>query len=183
MSTNQSKSKAGRDLVGRDKVTIQQTLITRGSIETLLLRLKEQIENDERAIDTIVELSRYSFRHSDDGVDGLEAKLEKAGKSSIYLDAIEKKEHFAKLLERYSLYSSAQRIFAVFLARVETEFNYVIYPNIEDLEDSELNAQIIDRIVKPICEEVDCTIIHIDFNTVFGMVYWLAELCFIRWHK
>lgn len=174
---------AGGDVIGRDKNVYEIRSPSRG-IEALLIKLKEQIETNQHIHELVEELARYHTHKSIDGINGLEDKLRAANMyESTYLDAIDKKERFSKLLETMSLYSSAQKIFAVFLAKVENEFNYAIYPQIPTLSEAELNIQIIERIVKPICDEVDCDILLIDYNVVFGMVYWLAEQCYIRWHS
>ena len=82
-----------------------------------------------------------------------------------------------------SLYSSAQKIFAVFLAKTESTFTHVIHPKIANCSESEVNQMIIDLIAEPICVECDGEDLLITYDTVFGMVYWLAEQCFVRWHK
>jgi hypothetical protein len=40
-----------------------------------------------------------------------------------------------------------------------------------------------DRIVNPIVEECGGDIMSVNHNIVQGMVYWLAEQCFIKWHN
>ena len=181
----QQGSSAGRDVVGRDKIENHHHTILppKGMIERLLQKLNKQVEDNEETLETIAELARYHRKRSVDGIEGLEAKLIAAGKSSSYLDAIEKKEMFVKLLERWSLYHSAQLIFVHFLAKADLEFNNVIYPDIPNKTESEINALVIDRIINPIVEECGYDVIEMSHNVVLGMVYWLAEQCFIRWHQ
>lgn len=185
LKVDQKHAQAGEDIVGRDKyVTINQDVkVSPKGIEGLLVSLKEQIENKQSAREVIEELARYHSRRSVDGIDGLEAKLEAGNLSHRYLDAIEKKERFAKLLEKMSLYSSAQKIFAIFLSKVENEFSHVVHPQVPSLSEAELNQLIIDRIINPICDQCDADVLLISYDTVYGMVYWLAEQCFIRWHE
>ena len=38
------------------------------------------------------------------------------------------------------------------------------------------------HIVAPIVEECGCGVFTMTYNHVLGMIYWLAEQCFIRWH-
>lgn len=90
---------------------------------------------------------------------------------------------FAKLLERWSLYSSAQQIFVHILARADNEFTQVIYGQIFKSTPEEINALVIDRIVNPIVEECGGDLMSVNHNLVQGMVYWLAEQCFIKWHR
>lgn len=179
----QSEASAQGDIVGRDKTT--NNFIAPPSktlVEKLLIKLQKQIDNNEHARSTIDELARYHTRRSIDGIEGLQAKLEAANKTDIYIEAIEKKEMFAKLLDHWSLYSSAQQIFSHILAKAENEFNQVIYPEIPQHSEADINSMVLTRIVNPIVEECGGDVMLLNSNVVLGMVYWLAEQCFIRWH-
>jgi C-terminal domain 9 of the ABC-three component (ABC-3C) systems len=177
--SNQQGAQAGGSIIGRDYNNFEAK---KGVVEKLLLKLKQQYDCNEQTQTTIDELARYYTRRAADGIDGLEAKLKVSGRSDYYDDAIEKKEMFAKLLERWSLYSSAQQIFVHILARAENEFTQVIYRQIPQRTPEEINALVIDRIVNPIVEECGGELISVNHNLVQGMVYWLAEQCFIKWH-
>ncbi len=178
---SQQNSHAGGDIVAGDKVT-NHNVASKGKIEKLLARLQAQYDGDEKTQIIIDELARYHSRKASDGVYGLEGKLKAAGKTSYYEEAIEKKEMFAKLLQKWSMYSSAQLIFSHILAKAEIEFTEVIYPQIPTKPEAEINALVIERIVNPIVEECGEDLLAVDHNLVQGMVYWLAEQCFIRWH-
>jgi ABC-3C protein len=151
-------------------------------IEKLLLRLKQQYDCNELTQTNIDDLARYHCRRSPDGISGLQAKLKASGRLQFYDEAIEKKEMFSKLLERWSLYTSAQQIFVYVLAKAETEFTHVIYGQIPQKTLEEINVLVIERIVNPIVEECSGELMAVNHNLVHGMVYWLAEQCFIRWH-
>jgi hypothetical protein len=178
--SNQQGAKAGGNIAGRDYYSLEPK---KGLVEKLLIRLKEQYDCNEQTQTTMDELARYHTRRAPDGIHGLEAKLEVSGRSGYYEEAIEKKEMFAKLLERWSLYSSAQQIFVHILARAENEFTHVIYGQIPTKTPEEINALVMDRIVSPIVEECGGDPMSVNHNLVQGMVYWLAEQCFIKWHK
>ncbi len=184
-NVNQSDAKADGDVVGRDKTTVinNTALPSKGMVERLLAKLQQQVEDKIETREIIDELARYHRKRSVDGVSGLEAKLNAAGRGASYFDAIEKKEMFVKLLERWSLYHSAQQIFVHILAKAEIEFNSVVYLQIPNKTESEINALVIDRIIGPIVEECGYDVIEMSHNVVHGMVYWLAEQCFIRWHQ
>jgi len=177
--SRQEGARAGGNIAGRDNVTIQAK---QGMVEKLLLRLKEQYDCNEQTRTTIDDLARYHIRRAPDGISGLKAKLEASGRSQFYDEAIEKKEMFSKLLERWSLFSSAQLIFVHILAKAETEFTHVIHGQIAEKTIQEINALVIERIVNPIVEECSSELMSVNHNLVQGMVYWLAEQCFIRWH-
>lgn len=176
---NQQGARAKGNLVAGDLTIVEAK---QSAIEKLLLRLKEQYERDEHTQTTIEELTRFHIRRASDGISGLEAKLKASGREHYYDAAIEKKEMFAKLLEQWSLYSSAQSIFVHILAKAENEFNEVIYGQIPVRTHEEINALVISRIVDPIVAECTSELISINHNTIQGMVYWLAEQCFIKWH-
>jgi hypothetical protein len=79
-------------------------------------------------------LANFQMRKSVDGIDGLEAKLVAGQRQDeLLMDALEKKEQFAKLLQKWPLYASAQEIFAYLLAKAEYEFNHFIHPQITTL--------------------------------------------------
>lgn len=183
-TADQQNVLAGADVVGRDKITTTHVtaLPAKGVVERLLLKLQQQVAENEETQETIDELARYHRKRSVDGIEGLEAKLKVAGKCGCYLDAIEKKEMFVKLLERWSLYHSAQLLFVHVLAKAENEFNGVVYLQIPEKTEFEINTLVIERIVEPIVEECGYEVIEMSHNIVHGMVYWLAEQCFIRWH-
>jgi len=178
---SQQRASAGGDIVGGDKVTTYNAAPI-GKIEKLLLKLQEQYDGDQETQNIIDELARYHSRRAADGIFGLEAKLIAAGKSDSFDEAIEKKEMFAKLLQKWTMYSSAQQIFSHILAKAETVFTKVIYPQIPERSEAEINALVLERIVDPIVAECGDELMSINHNMVMGMVYWLAEQCFIRWH-
>lgn len=88
---DQRKAQADGDMVAGDKITYNQSTNKPKSVEALLGKLKEQIDNNQHAQDTITELARYHVRRSADGIDGLEKKLEAGELSHTFIDAIEKR--------------------------------------------------------------------------------------------
>jgi len=185
LKVDQAGATARGDIVGRDKYEQHYHPPARqiGVVEQLLQKLQSEVANNERVKHTIEALAHFHTRRSHDGVDGLQSKLEKAGRSDEYIEAIEKKELFAKLLERWSLYASAQEIFAYLLAKTEYEFTYVVRPQLEGMSKVETNQLVRDQIIVPLIEECGTTAFSINHSTVMGMIYWLAEQCFVRWHS
>jgi hypothetical protein len=172
------------DIIGRDKFEQHYHSINRpvSVVEHLLQKLQKEVTNNERVKHTIEALAHFQSRKSHDGVEGLEAKLKAAKRSDEYLDAISKKELFAKLLERWSLYASAQEIFAYLLAKAEYEFTYVVHPQLNGISKVRANELVRDRILEPIIAECGSTVFTINHSIAMGMIYWLAEQCFVRWH-
>jgi hypothetical protein len=186
LNVDQSHAGAARDIVGRD---INNTTINNaapraaGIVEQLLQKLSAEKNHDQKVRDTIARLQRYYVQRAHDGVTGLEAKLKAAGREQQYIDAIEMKEMFAKLLEQWSLYASAQQIFVYLLARAERQFNDIILPQIPTLDLVGVNKLMRHLIIEPTVRDCGASVFEIDDNTAMGMIYWLAEQCFVRWHE
>lgn len=182
---DQSGVSAGHDVIGRDKHETHNHFhpgANGGVVDQLLKKLEHEIESNVHVRQTIESLAYYYNRRSHDGVDGLQAKLQASGRESEYLVALEKKELFAKLLEKWSLYASAQQILAYLLAKAEHEFNSAIHPQITSLDKLGVNQLVTDKIVSPIVAECGSTLFAVNHGTAMGMVYWLAEQCYVRWH-
>jgi N-methylhydantoinase A/oxoprolinase/acetone carboxylase beta subunit len=169
--------------VAGDKITHYHPPQSAGVVQELLERLKSEMENNEEIRGRVESLQRFYERHSEDGVDGLEKKLLCAGRAHETHSALEKKELFAKLLDRWSLYASAQEIFACLLAKAEHEFSLSVRPKIGSAAEEAINHAITTRIVEPIIQECGTSVFVLNHGTAMGMVYWLAEQCFVRWHK
>lgn len=201
-AVDQSRSKVGGDQVAGDKVAgpkvagdvfgdnavkIEkqynvQLPQSASVIEKLLHKLQHEIEQNIQYNETIVRLQRYHGGIAHDDVKGLVAKLTHSGRAAQVDIALEQKEEFAKLLETWSLYLSAQEIFVYLLARAENVFTTEVMPELGTSTIGQINRQINRDIVGPIVEECAVTVLQIDHVTAMGMLYWLAEQCFIRWH-
>ena len=182
---NQKGASASGDIVGGNKTEkhYHAPPARAGVVEQLLGKLRTEMEQKEKIRHTIESLAHFHTRRSRDGIDGLQAKLEAGDRSHEYFDALDRKELFAKLLEKWSLYASAQEIFAVLLARIDHEFNYLVYPQILDLDQIEINQLVTHRIVEPVITECGSSVFTLNHRMVMGMIYWLAEQCFVRWHR
>jgi hypothetical protein len=148
-TVNQKGASAQGDVVAGDKIEAHYHPIPApiGLVEKLLLKLQTEVATNAKVRHTIESLTRFYNKRSPDGIEGLKNKLDVAGRTSEYVDALEKKEMFAKLLEKWSLYASAQEIFVHLLARAEHEFNYIIYPQIRELKQFEVNKLVTENIL------------------------------------
>jgi hypothetical protein len=182
---DQAGASAGGNIAGRDVNTTVVNIASQaaGIVEQLLQKLSIEKDQDQHSHERIDRLQRFYIQRAHDGVNGLEAKLTHGGRQDSYMDAIEMKEMFAKLLEQWSLYSSAQKIFVYLLARAERQFNDIILPQISDLSSVEVNQLVNHLIVEPTVQDCGASVFEIDHNVAMGMIYWLAEQCFVRWHK
>ena len=188
---NQSEASAGRDIIGGDK-HVNSALHNHFHpapsgratvVEQLLEKLGAEIASNSQTATVVEELLYFYEKKSHDGVNGLKAKLEKAGRSDEYDRAIEKKEKFVKLLEKWSMFSSAQDIFVFLLARADNEYHSKILPHISLIDRASFNAIVDNNIVEPVVSDCGASVFKINHGTAMGMFYWLAEQCFVRWHK
>lgn len=194
VSTNQSKASAGQNLVGRD-LTQNSTHIhlpevsDKSSLHSALRKWIEQLELARLADDTITfEVASLAFykrkRTADDGVNGLEAKLRKGGRDRRLQDAVDQKLSFEMILTEWSLFASAQEIFAHLLAKIHNNFNLLRESVPGDSAPFVLDQLINSRILEPIVEECgQVQQFEVNLNVALGMLYWLADQCFIRWHE
>jgi len=186
--SNQSKALVRGDQAGRDIFKTTNFY----SVETTHLavwfkKLDEQIAEDMRDarhhfVDT---LKFFVDRRDDADVVGLDAKIKKSGFNISYLSAIEKKEAFAKLLLKYQEFSCAQELFGYFLSHIYEVFDEKICPFVEtmtyqDVQDI-VDREIIDKIFLEIGS--GSTQMLLSKTHVRGMIYWLADKCFVRWHS
>lgn len=184
LDVNQKGARAGVDNVGRDKVTI--TTVYGGAapvLQKLWDALAEEIRTETTTRDWVDSLQFFKDKIAPDGVTGLEEKLKHAGRDADTLMAMRQKEMFVKLLTRYELFSSAQEILAFCLHRIQHEFDTFISPKLGELTKSEIDAVISERIVYPVVTDCGAGVFQLNPGLVLGMVYWLGEQCFVRWHS
>jgi len=184
LSVNQKGASAGGDVVARDKVSV--TNVYNGAASTLQRlwdRLEEEIRTDTVTRDWVDNLQFFREKVAVDGVVGLEDKLKHAGRASDTLMAMRQKEMFVKLLSRYELFSSAQEILAFCLHRIQHEFDTFISPKLGELTKAEIDAIISERVVYPVINDCGAGIFQLNHGLVQGMIYWLGEQCFVRWHS
>ncbi len=154
-----------------------------GIVDKLLLKLREEIAQEATVLHTVNSLRVYYDKRSEDGIDGLEAKLSAAGREDTKLRAFERKEEFVKLLDTWSMYASAQEIFAYLLAHAETLFERRIRPLIvAGRPREEIDEATASYILEPTIEQCGTSVFVVNHSIALGMLYWLAEQCYVRWH-
>ncbi|WP_155982322.1 ABC-three component system protein [Xanthobacter sp. 126] len=180
---DQSHANAAGDIVAGNKITYcASPALPPSIVERLMERLAKEIKENKTAETILDSLQFYHSKVAKDGIVGLEAKLAAANRSDELFIAYEKKELFVKILEKYSLYESAQKIFAYILAKAEHQFSISVHCKIETLDKADIDELITEKIIDPIVYECGMGPLDITHSVVMGMIYWLAEQCFIRWH-
>jgi len=181
-----SNSQAGGSIVGGDMTTVHNhgvsTAIS-GSIKELVVKLQKEIEDDQKAGGWMEDLLFFEENVPEDQIEGLEAKLRAGGMASKIAIALKQKELFAKFLERRALYAAAQQLLALCLHRIFNEFDAYIHPECGEMSPEALHTKIHEKIVDPIVSEFCQGAFNVNHSLVSGMTYWLADRCYVRWHK
>ncbi|KZK81815.1 hypothetical protein PsW64_02404 [Pseudovibrio sp. W64] len=194
IAINQHGAQAGQDLVGRDKNTVNKITYNIGSVlstvtDPLIARLCNELQNavdDDATIADIVEnLSIYKRkRDAKDGVVGLEQKLNRSDREYLLEDALEQKQLFIELLNKWSLYASAQEIFAHLLATAKRNFTTQVYSHVGTANNTIIDKLTDEHVVKVTVQMgSDIPLFTINTDIALGLLYWLAEQCLIKWHK
>ncbi|WP_299919465.1 ABC-three component system protein [uncultured Roseobacter sp.] len=153
-------------------------------IPGLLDRLDKEILHGDACVEGFIDdLQMFQDRRSSGSLVGLEAKLTDAERQDQLESALMKKEHFAKLLAKMQHYPSAQKIFALFLARINDVFENHIVPHVSLLDRQEVDQIIEERIIQPTLSDMGSGFEHftITHAHIRGMIYWLADRCYVRW--
>lgn len=171
------------DAIGRDKITNNNFSDRKTQIDGWLDKLAAELREDTK-IQALVDSLQYYFQQMPyDDVIGLEAKLERSGRESQKMSALRKKEAFSKLLAQWQAYPAAQEIIAYFLAKVEAAFEVSVVPILASASITEIDDAVKRELVDPVLKEMGCGPFMLNHNNVAGMVYWLAEQCYVRWHR
>lgn len=173
----------GRDFIGGDQTNlsfIQQSKINK--YLKLIEHLDEEIKKNSKSSEIIDSLYHYKQRIPNDKWNGLEEKIENSEYNIDIKYALRAKESFTKKLLDYEYYESAQKLFVRLLASIESDFNTLIYPLIQEkINLKEINILFRELIRKQIIDELgDCSLeindVHVD-----GMLFFLTGNCFINW--
>lgn len=183
---NQKGASAGGDIVGGNKFEVHHHIaasLPPSKLDKLKVRLQQEVAEGQCSPSIIDQLQNFKKKIPEDGVVGLEAKLQVSGRSEQLMTALEMKEQFAKLLDKWSLYGSAQEIFVHLLAMADYKYSHHIFPLISTVDSVAVDELIHDKIIMPAINEVGVEVFSLDHQTAMGMIYWLAERCRVRWHK
>ncbi|WP_170432976.1 ABC-three component system protein [Ruegeria arenilitoris] len=187
-TVNQSHSQAGGDIAGGSiskSYHFSSHANAYEAIDKLAAKLRAEVDDEQTVDGTIANLAYYKRRREAvDGIVGLECKLKAGKRLDLWEDALDQKVEFERLLEEWSLYASAQEIFAHTLAKIERTFKRQIKPHLHEVSHDAADKLIDELIVYPVvneCSKVDH--FFVNANRALGMLYWLADRCFVRWHR
>lgn len=152
----------------------------------LLQRLSSEINLEQKQnIEQFISDLYLYVQKRDQQDDDLETKLKSANRATEINNAEQSLEAFTMLLEEYQHFPSGQKLFGYFLGRIHDVFSFQILNRINNLNDAD-----IDKIIQ--CEIIDRTISDmgagfehfiLTHKHVRGMIYYLADRCFVRWDK
>jgi hypothetical protein len=183
MST-QIGNKAGRDVIGGDKVENHFHVATP---PTSLSRLYQILRDEDQA-------GRYTARIAEQllhfcatksaDVRGLEEKLAAAGRSDLALEAAELKERAAKLIMRWQTSGVTQDIITHVLAKIYGDFILSIRPAIQAEKSREhVDELIMQKVISPTSEMLGDNDLALSTIDIIGLLFFLGGNCHIRWDK
>ncbi|WP_162653304.1 ABC-three component system protein [Lentilitoribacter sp. Alg239-R112] len=153
----------------------------------LLQRLSSEINQEQKkSLERFLgDLYLYVQKRDQADDDDLETKLVSANRTMEIKNAEQSLESFVMLLEQYQYFPSGQKLFGFFLGRIHDVFCHQILNRINSLNDSDIDriiqTEIIDQTITDMGEGFEhFTLTH---KHVRGMVYYLADRCFVRWDK
>jgi hypothetical protein len=156
-------------------------------VASLLRQIDEEMRSNQLYNGFIDELQLLISKREDSELKGLAEKLKAVGRSDELADAELDLHIFEMMLEKFTHYQSAQKLFFYFLVRIRSVFLSHIMPKTANLQRTELEQIIEDKIVQPTLAEMDIVGGHehllITESHVRGMIFWLAERCHIRWQS
>lgn len=153
------------------------------NVKALVAALDREIEKNDHRDDWIDDLQTFQEPYVVDGIKGLEEKLSVAGLEHKRVYAIHQKERFVKFLERNSLFHSAQQLLAFCLHEIFSNFEAFVHPRCGQLDEVELHQLIAERVVQRVLDQYSYGSFSLNHSLVWGMIYWLAERCYVRWHQ
>lgn len=169
---------AGRDFIGRDKIT--NILPAPTQMDVLSQKYVEEKSNQQTTHVIIKELTHYSNEEHD--IRDLNEKLEDAGFGYLIEVGEELKEEVSKLIIRNQHYKSAQKIISYLLAEVESIFNATIKSKLLDAkEESAVKLLFRTHLEKEIQDRLGENVLEIFNRQINGMVYFLTGNCHLEW--
>tara|TARA_B100000929_G_C15458129_1_gene403564 strand:- start:376 stop:954 length:579 start_codon:yes stop_codon:yes gene_type:complete len=184
--SDQRGSDVDGDQVGRDKITNNHHYGHRGPVKpTAMSRLIDKYEREEENATPLYELIRQ-LRHfsatSDYDVRGIEEKLRSSDRLDILKQAMSLKENAAKDLIKAPNSESAQKIYALILGEMCTNFIGVVDPMIRSGKSrDEIDLAIHEHVITPAYESLETNPLVLTKMDIFSLYYFLAGNCHISW--
>ncbi|MFT3794424.1 ABC-three component system protein [Flavobacterium sp.] len=150
-----------------------------------LKKLNNEVACDER-YEGIMESLKY-YITSRDGIDA-PTKLEDGGfKVHEIIEAMRKKDKFAKRLELNRFYESAQWIDCQLFAKIKMDFEAFVLPLVNRAATKdEILKEVVLKVIQPVLDLINIEgendeVLNYDADDIFGMVYYLTGQCHLNW--
>jgi hypothetical protein len=174
----QNSNFAGRDIHN----TVVEAPSPMPLLRTLCKNLREELAANKVVRERLETLAMYDAMADASISMTLTDKLTQAGRLAEVPQATKGKEYFYKLLARFQLYFSAQRILEILLADVHVRFEQHVYPAIRGGQPPEVvDALLHDRIIDPIMRMIEDDALPINKLHIRGMIYYLTSHCHLHW--
>ncbi|MFW2149161.1 ABC-three component system protein [Acinetobacter sp. TY1] len=186
-SVSQDKNSADK-VIGRDDNSVNNTYLTStqqaiSAIADMYLRIldnSDQHINDDTYEDVKESLFRYRSPKSD--IKDLSTKLKEADRAELIEDALELKESTIKLMTRYEASNSGQFILVHILSTIASKHKAFVVPAIKgNLSRTEVDAIIDTQVIGNALEILNGTNRSITSEKMYGLMYYLAGNCHIKW--
>lgn len=158
--------------------------LNKNSVEYLKLVKQYEIERSKgnKTSEVIKKLMEYKRKIRGD-LKNLSAKLENAGFKYLVEDAERYKHIYSMNLHEHSALKSSQKIHALLLSKVETQFNTFVKLK---LHENEERQNVLLEISEKVIKEVESiygvnNVLDLDSRHIHGMVYYLTGNCFLNW--
>jgi hypothetical protein len=148
-------------------------------------KLNNEVKSDERYEGTMESLKYYLT--SRDGID-MPTKLEDGGfRENEIIEAMTKKDKFARRLEINRFYESAQWIDSQLFAKIKMDFETYILPLINSGATKEvILKEVVEKVIQPVLDLINIEgemdeFLNYNADDIFGMVYYLTGQCHLNW--
>lgn len=167
------------DLVNGDKHVHETELLP---LEKAIKAISKTIEDNPEFEGIIEELAEYITDRPGREIVGVEKKLENGGRQDLLEDAVYLKNKFERFLAKKQLSLTEQNVYAHVLAAMETSFNQLVRPLIQEGRPrSEVDLAVHKHIVEPVYASVVGFNATVNTSTVQGMLYFLTGKCHLLW--
>lgn len=158
----------------------QKTISAIADMYLRILENSDQHINDDTYED--VKDSLFRYRNPKSEIKDLSKKLMEADRSELIEDALELKESTIKLMTRYEASNSGQFILVHILSTIASKHKAFVVPAIKDkLSRATVDAIIDTQVIGNALEILNGTNRSITSEKMYGLMYYLAGNCHIKW--
>ena len=158
--------------------------------DSYLSKLERNLQN-EIGSDIILQEITQELNHYIRELENVEAvdlkgKLNLASRESELYEALRLKEKISKLIDKYSLYTSANKYLTFIFAKIIYLFKTYVYPEIyAEKNIFEIRKVVLEQVIIPVSKEIEQgeNFFDLTFDDIYGMIYFLAGNCHLWFDK